>query len=58
MTYLFNGLDFSNFFGGDGNPYEEDAWHHGTGIFTYVYHQKPTIHVGKYASHMDGMVTQ
>ena len=28
---------------------------HGTGIFTYIYHQKSTIHVGKYTSPMDPM---
>ena len=26
---------------------------YGTGTFTYIYHQKPTIHVGKYTSPMD-----
>ena len=25
------------------------------GIFTYIYHQNPTIHVGNYASPMDGL---
>ena len=25
------------------------------GIFTYIYHKKSTIHVGKYTSPMDGM---
>ena len=25
------------------------------GIFPYIYHKKSTIHVGKYASPMDGM---
>ena len=25
---------------------------HGTGLFTYIYHKKPTIHVGKYTLHV------
>ena len=28
---------------------------HGTGICTYIYHKKSTIHVGKYTSPMDPM---
>ena len=28
---------------------------HWTGIFTYIYHKKSTIHVGKYTSPMDPM---